>query len=52
MFDTILLLAGAAEQSILPLALRGHNPHLAVVPVGSAAELAAGVNQRLILFCQ
>jgi methionyl-tRNA formyltransferase len=41
MFDTILLLAGAAELSILPLALRGHNPHLAVIPVGSAAELAA-----------
>jgi methionyl-tRNA formyltransferase len=41
MFDTILLLAGAAEQSILPLALRGHNPLLTVIPVGSAAELAA-----------
>src|SRR6202046_1204415 len=41
MFDTILLLAGAAEQSILPLALRGHNPLLTGVPVGSAAELAA-----------
>ena len=41
MFDTILLLAGAAEQSILPLALRGHNPLLTVIPVGSAAELHA-----------
>jgi methionyl-tRNA formyltransferase len=41
MFDTILLLAGAAEQSILPLALRGHNPLVTVIPVGSAAELAA-----------
>ena len=41
MFDTILLLAGAAEQSIPPLALRGHNPHLTVIPVGSAAELHA-----------
>jgi methionyl-tRNA formyltransferase len=41
MFDTILLLAAAAEQSILPLALRGHNPLLTVVPVGSAAELDA-----------
>jgi methionyl-tRNA formyltransferase len=41
MFDTILLQAGAAEQSILPLALRGHNPLLTVTPVGSAAELAA-----------
>jgi methionyl-tRNA formyltransferase len=41
MFDTILLLAGAAEQSVLPLALRSHNPLLTVVPVGSAAEFAA-----------
>src|SRR5580692_10949401 len=41
MFDTILLLAGAAEQSVLPLALRGHNRLLTVFPVGSAAELAA-----------
>ena len=41
MFDTILLLAGAPEQSVLPLALRGHNPLLTVIPVGSAAELAA-----------
>jgi methionyl-tRNA formyltransferase len=41
MFDTIFLLAGAAEQSILPLALRGHNPLLTVIPVGTAAELAA-----------
>jgi methionyl-tRNA formyltransferase len=41
MFDTILLLAGAAEQSILPLALRGHNPLLTVIPIGSATELAA-----------
>jgi methionyl-tRNA formyltransferase len=41
MFDTILLLAGAAEQSILALALRGHNPLLTVITVNSAAELAA-----------
>jgi methionyl-tRNA formyltransferase len=41
MFDTILLLAGAAEQSILPLALRGHNPLLTVIPISSSAELAA-----------
>ena len=41
MFDTILLLAGAPEQSVLPLALRGHNPLLIVIPVGSAAELHA-----------
>src|SRR5580693_2035414 len=47
MFDTILLLAGAAEQSILPLALRGHNPLLTVIPVGSAAELHALDSDRL-----
>ena len=47
MFDTILLLAGAAEQSILPLALRGHNPLLTVIPVGGAAELA-GMDSDLL----
>src|ERR1700721_4521705 len=41
MFDRILLRAGAAEQSTLPLPLRGHNPLLTVIPVGSAAELPA-----------
>jgi methionyl-tRNA formyltransferase len=41
MFDTILLLAGAAEHSILPLALRAHNPLLTVITVGSTAELTA-----------
>src|ERR1700722_13967653 len=38
MFDTILLLAGAAEQSILPLALRGHNPLLTVIPAATAPD--------------
>src|ERR1700683_4235211 len=47
MFDTILVLAGAAEQSILPLALRGHNPLLTVIPVGGAAELA-GMDSDLL----
>src|SRR6204780_2541154 len=41
MFDTIILLSGAAEQSVLPHALRGHNPHLAVIPVGTSDDLAA-----------
>jgi methionyl-tRNA formyltransferase len=41
MLDTIILLAGTAEQSALPPVLREHNPHLAVISVGSAAELAA-----------
>jgi methionyl-tRNA formyltransferase len=41
MFDTIILLSGAAEQSTLPHVLLGHNPQLAVVPVGTAGELEA-----------
>src|ERR1035438_5963276 len=41
MFDTIILLAGEAGHVVLPLALRGHNPHLTVVTVRNAADLAA-----------
>jgi methionyl-tRNA formyltransferase len=41
MFDTIILLAEAAEQSALPLVLLGHNPHLTVISIGTAGELAA-----------
>ena len=41
MFDTIILLCGEAERSVLPHALRGHNPHLAVLPVTHPADLAA-----------
>jgi methionyl-tRNA formyltransferase len=41
MLDTIILLAGMAEQFALPQVLLGHNPHLSVIPVGSAADLAA-----------
>jgi methionyl-tRNA formyltransferase len=41
MLDTIILLAGTAEQSALPLVLLEHNPHLNVISVGSATELAA-----------
>lgn len=41
MFDTIVLLTGPAEQSILASVLRGHNPNLTVIPIGTAAELAA-----------
>jgi methionyl-tRNA formyltransferase len=40
-FDTIILLSGMAEQQTLPLVLRGHNPLLTVIPVGSCADLAA-----------
>jgi methionyl-tRNA formyltransferase len=55
MFDTIILLSGAAEQCTLPLVLRGHNPLLTVIPVGTCADLAAldlGVlrRARLIAF--
>ena len=39
MFDTIILLCGEVEQSVLPHALRGHNPQLAVIPVRSQADL-------------
>jgi methionyl-tRNA formyltransferase len=41
MFDTIILLSGVAEQSVLPQALLGHNPHLAVIPVVPSDDLAA-----------
>lgn len=41
MFDTIVLLTGPAEQSILASVLGGHNPNLTVIPIGTAAELAA-----------
>jgi methionyl-tRNA formyltransferase len=41
MFDTVILLTGAAERAVLPSVLRGHNPQLTVVPVETSAELAA-----------
>jgi methionyl-tRNA formyltransferase len=41
MLDTIILLAGPAEHLALPQVLLGHNPHLAVIPVGTVADLAA-----------
>jgi methionyl-tRNA formyltransferase len=41
MFDTIILLSGAAEQFALPQLLLGHNPLLTVIPVSSPAELDA-----------
>jgi methionyl-tRNA formyltransferase len=41
MFDTIILLAGAAEQAVFPAVLRAHNPNLAVISVGSSHDLAA-----------
>lgn len=41
MFDTIILLTGPAEHSVFTTLLRGHNPALNVVPVFTAADLAA-----------
>lgn len=41
MFDTIILLSGAAEQSVFPPVLLGHNPLLTVIPVRTSADLAA-----------
>src|ERR1700692_1807683 len=41
MFDTIILLSGAAEHSTFPAVFRGHNPLLSVIPVGTSAELEA-----------
>jgi methionyl-tRNA formyltransferase len=40
MFDTIILLMGKAEQSVMGPALRGHNPLLTIISVETAAELA------------
>jgi methionyl-tRNA formyltransferase len=41
MFDTIILLSGKAEHCAMPLVLRGHNPLLTVISVGTSADLAA-----------
>jgi methionyl-tRNA formyltransferase len=41
MFDTIILLSGPAERVALLHVLRGHNPVMRLVPVATAAELAA-----------
>ena len=41
MFDTLILLAGSVERATLPAGLLGHNPHLTVLPVACAEELAA-----------
>jgi methionyl-tRNA formyltransferase len=40
MFDTIILLAGEAEQVAMPPVLRGHNPLLNVISARTAAGLA------------
>src|SRR3984885_4348669 len=40
MFDTVILLTGPIERTVLPAALLGHNPALTVLPVERASELA------------
>ena len=40
-FKTVILLSGEIEQQNLPLILKRFNPKLDIVPVGSAAQLAA-----------
>ncbi len=41
MFDTIILLTGAVERPIFISVLSTHNPHLAIVPVETLADLHA-----------
>lgn len=41
MFDTVILLTGPVERTVLPAALAGHNPDLTVLPIERASELAA-----------
>jgi methionyl-tRNA formyltransferase len=41
MFDTVILLTGQIERTVLPAALLGHNPALNVLPVERASELAS-----------
>jgi methionyl-tRNA formyltransferase len=41
MFDTIILLAGPAEQVAMPAVLCAHNPRLTVISARTAADLAA-----------
>jgi methionyl-tRNA formyltransferase len=41
MLDTIILLAGPIERVALPVALRGHNPHLTVLMIDRLEDLTA-----------
>jgi methionyl-tRNA formyltransferase len=41
MFDTIILLAGQAEQVAMPPVLRAHNPQLSVISVATSADITA-----------
>jgi methionyl-tRNA formyltransferase len=41
MFDTVILLTGPIERTVLPAALVGHNPDLTVLPIERASELVA-----------
>src|ERR1700754_591044 len=41
MFDTVILLSGDAELSVLPHVLIGHNPYLKVIKAKTAFDLLA-----------
>ena len=41
MFDTVILLTGPIERTVLRAALLGHNPGLTVVPIERASELSS-----------
>jgi methionyl-tRNA formyltransferase len=41
MFDTVILLAGQAEQVAMPPVLRGHHPSLTVLSAANSTDLAA-----------
>ncbi len=47
MFDTVILLAGQAEQVAMPPVLRAHNPSLTVLSVANAADLT-GLDSDLL----
>lgn len=48
MFDTIILLTGAAEHPVLAPALQAHNPQLTILAVETLADIVA-VEPRLLL---
>jgi methionyl-tRNA formyltransferase len=55
MFDTVILLTGPIERTVLPAALLGHNPALTVLPIERSSELADVsadllVRSRLVAF--
>ena len=47
MFDTVVLLTGAAGRPVFTSVLSAHNPHLTIIPVETLAELNALAPGRL-----